>query len=495
MKKIYITSIFITLLIASCNKSDEIPQNPSEKNTTLKNPVNNFTWKAMNSWYNWQTNVPNLSDTKDDNQDSYYQYLNGFSKPQDLFKSLIYREGVVDRFSWFIEDYVEQEKQFQGVYKTFGFRPAKVTLSDTDKTILLVTKVSKNSPASNAGLKRGDIIIGLNGTKFTKSNYSSVVKGYGNDIVEFILSENDATTEKSRVTITRKEVADDAIHLTKVFDNIGGKKVGYLVYNGFRSSYNKALNNAFAEFKSSGIQELILDLRYNGGGSVLSCGYLASLIYGEGQAEQEVFAKTIWNNKHPKSGFTLPFLNGIFTYDANGNYIKNADIPLNRLTGISKLYVITSNNTASASEMIINGLRPYMEVITVGTTTYGKNVGSVTLYDSPSSDYRNKNSANSSHKFAIQPITFQIFNKSGQSDYTTGFKPNIEVNEFQSWNNFLAFGDENEVILKTVLNKIKGVTARPAYTSNENVTNSTVESRRFEKEMYFENDYFNNKIN
>lgn len=490
MKKIYVCiAIISSIVLVSCDKD-------AEKETiteTLNNPINDFTWKAMNSWYKWQADVPNLADTKDDNKNEYHTYLNSFSKPEDLFKSLLYRPGQADRFSWFIEDYIEQEKRFQGVSKSFGFTPKAIKINATDR-ILLVTRVSKNSPASRKGLKRGDIIIGINGVKFAGSGWDSVIKKYYDDNVEFILGQNDGITEKSKVRLTREEIADDAIQLSKIFQNVGGKKVGYLVYNGFRSSYNKALNNTFAEFKSAGINELILDLRYNGGGSVLTCGYLASMIYGEG-TNKEVFAKSIFNSKNPKSGFTLPFLNGIFQYNSKGEYIKGQDIPLNKLTGISKLYVITSQSTASASEMIINGLRPYIEVVTVGTKTYGKNVGSNTLYDSP--DFRSKKGINTKHRNAMQPITFKIYNKNGQSDYTQGFTPTINVNEYKNWSNFLPFGDENEILLKTVLNKIKGISGRPAYISedpNIQLLGNAIKEDRFEKEMYFETNFMVNNL-
>lgn len=488
MRKLILLS-FAFAFFFGCSKDDEVIENPTDK-VTLNNKVNNFVWKAMNSWYNWQEDVPSLADNKDDNINEYYTFLNSYSSPDELFKSLLYQYKKVDKFSWFIEDYVEQEKAFQGTSTSFGFRPVSIQISNTG-VILLVSKVSENSPASEGGLKRGDIIIGLNGQKFNTTNYNSIINSYNDNTVEFMLGEKDGTTEKSRVSLTRREVNDNAIQLSKVFNDVNGKKVGYLVYNGFRSSYDEALNNIFANFKAEGIQELILDFRYNGGGSVLTCGYLASMIYGEGVAEQDVFAKTIYNKKHPKRGFTLPFLNGIFQYDENGNYMEGQDIPINRLNGLSKIYVITSSNTASASEMIINGLRPYIDVVTVGKTTYGKNVGSITLYDSPTSDYTDKNKANTSHKMAMQPITFQIFNKLDQSDYVNGFVANVDVNEYESWNNFLAFGDENEILLKTVLDKIKGVTPKFQRPSNMQIIKDNFEENNFDKEMYFESDFLN----
>ena len=156
--------ISIALAFSSCNKDDDDEgttkeePNPTEETVTLNEPKNDFVWKAMNSWYNWQQQVPNLLDAKNDDQDDYYTYLNGYSTPEDLFESLIYNEGVIDRFSWFIEDYVEQQKSFQGISTTMGFRLQAVKINDAGDVIFYVRFVSDGSAAFNAGIKRGDII-------------------------------------------------------------------------------------------------------------------------------------------------------------------------------------------------------------------------------------------------------------------------------------------------------------------------------------------------
>lgn len=490
MKKIYITNLLAaSLLIIGCNKKDEIVQNPNE--VKLNNPINNFTWKAMNSWYNWHSNVPNLADTKDDNKNDYYNYLNGFSKPETLFKSLIYQDGKVDRFSWFIEDYIEQQKKFQGISTSFGFRFKLVRVDDTNDVIFYIQYVSSGSPADKAGFKRGDIVNAINGKRMTVDNYKSVLNDYYKNTAEFSFVETDGTTLKQKKSITRAVVADNPVYLTKVFNDVGGKKVGYLVYNGFRSSYNDELNTAFAELKNAGIQELILDFRINGGGSVQTCSYLASMIHQE--ANTDNFAELRFNSKHSNENGTYKFQNTQNIYDSKGNKLRTE--PINRIAGLSKIYVLTSGNTASASEMIINGLKPFIEVKTVGTTTYGKNVGSITLYDSPSSLYTSAKSANASHKNAMQPIVFQIFNKSGQSDYTQGFEPTIKVEEFKSWRNILPFGNENETVLKAALNDIRGVSSRPAYdiSNNSEVIEVNLSDNKFDKEMYLESNFFENK--
>ncbi len=485
MRKVLLLSFVLAFL--SCSK-DEVVDNGNGNGdgnaVTLNNKVNDFTWKAMNSWYNWQESVPNLANSKDDNTNSYYEYLNGFATPQELFSSLKHAD---DDFSWFIEDYVAQQQSFQGISKSFGFRPSLVRVNNTDNIIMYIQHVSENSPADNAGFKRGDIIHGINNTIMTIDNYQTVLEDYRKETALFNFSEKDGITAKEDKTITQDVVADNPIHLIKTFDNVAGKKVGYIVYNGFRSSFNDELNAAFGQLKGAGVQELVLDLRINGGGSVLTSAYLASMIH-DGADTNTTFAELRYNSKHTDRNARAPFFSSLNVYNSAGD--NTGTQPINRLSGISRLYVLASSSTASASEMIINGLRPFIEVKVVGTKTTGKNEGSITLYDSPSSDFTDANSASKDHKNAMQPIVFQIYNNLGQSDYNEGFEPNILVEEFRAWDNILPFGDENEVVLKAALDDIRGVSTRSSnITFNNSERIDGLKIKRFENEMYIDNDF------
>ncbi len=483
MKKVLIlATTTLILLFVSCTKSDDTP----DPDVNLENNVNDFVWKGLNSWYNWQTEVSNLDDVKSINKNEYYTFLNGHSKPEDLFESLLHDENV-DRFSWFIKDYVAQQQQFQGISKSFGFRLQAVEIGNVGNVIFYVRFVSKDSPASIAGIKRGDLINGLDGIILNTSNYEETVKKFSNETIKFSFVKKDGITAIDDKTITAVQISDNPIHLTKVFTNINGKKVGYLVYNGFRSSFNDELNTAFASLKSQGVEELVLDLRLNGGGSVATSAYLASMIYNN--AGSSKFADLKFNSKHTEHNGDYSFGNRLNIYNSDGD--KTGQENINRLSTINKLYVLTSSSTASASEMIINGLRPYITVKTIGTTTYGKNVGSITLYDSSASDYTNQTTADKSHKFAMQPIVFQIFNKNGESDYTKGFAPDIEVKEWEYWDDILPFGDENEVVLKAALDDIRGLIPRPSPAKSKNIKslNLSILDHKFDKEMYIENDF------
>lgn len=488
MKKIsYILAAYLMLgfSFSSCDKNDD----PTPPTSGLDKPINDFIWKGMNSWYNWQTEVPDLANTKDDDQDAYNTYLNSTANPEDFFYSLLFQNGTTDRFSWIVDDFVALNNSFQGITKSFGFRIQAVSINSAGDVIFYVRYVAPGSPSDLAGIKRGDIINALDGVIMNEGNYSSVASKLSNETVTFsIVTENGVLIADK--TITATVISEDPVYLKKVFSDINGKKVGYLVYNGFRSSYNDELNAAFAYFKSEEIQELVLDLRLNGGGSVLTSAYLASMI--NASAGTETFAKLIFNEKHTDQSGSYTFQNTSNVYDTNGT--KTGDETINRLTDINQLYVLTSGSTASASEMIINGLKPFMPVKVIGTTTYGKNVGSITLYDSPSSDFTNESSSNSAHLYAMQPIVFQIYNKLDQSDYTQGFVPDIEVKEYQYWNMILPFGDENEVVLKAALDDIRGVSARETkslkFSEIKEFEVSKLE-KRFDKEMYITDEFFN----
>ncbi|WP_339917702.1 S41 family peptidase [Yeosuana marina] len=478
-----IVVFIVSSLLTSCFKDND-------DTTTVTRDINDFVWKGMNSWYNWQTEVPNLSDTKDDNSSEYAAYLNQFSNPEELFNSLRYQYGITDRFSWFIDDYIVQEQQFQGISNSFGLKFQAVQINNNGDIILYIKYVSDNSPASNSNILRGDIINAINGTVLNTSNFNSVVNDLYKETVtlSFVTENNGVLTPTEDKTITAAIVYENPVYIAKVFNNIDGKKVGYLVYNGFRSSYNDELNAAFATFKNENIDELILDLRLNGGGSVATSSYLASMI--DADAGEGIFANLEFNSKHTGENGSYNFSNTLNVYNADN--VKTGEETINRLTTINRLFVLVSDNTASASEMVINGLKPYIPVKLIGTTTYGKNVGSITLYDSPGSDYTDRASANPNHSNAMQPIVFQIFNKNGDSDYTQGFTPDIEVKEYEYWNNILPFGDENEAVLKAALDDIRGYTTKTGTIKKASNNIKSLDLKpfnKFEKEMYLDNDF------
>lgn len=501
LKKFIFVGILVLTMTASIScedTNDFTEENPStgEVELELNDPINNFIWKGLNSWYNWQAESADLLDSKDDVQEDYYNFLNGYTDYRDLMYNLAYKhhsvvgsENAIDRFSWFIEDYEVQEQAFQGIRTRFGFTSKMINLNDgSNKVVILVAMVEPNSPAGEAQMKRGDLISGINGTVLNTSNYSSAYTDLSNETVtlSFVDEQDGKFTQLEDKTMTRALVAANPIHFTKVFNNIGGKKVGYLVYNQFSGSFNDELNQAFADFNAAGVEEFVLDLRFNGGGSVLTSSLLASMIYKP--AGRGNFAELKFNQKHTRENDIYRFENSNYIFSTDGDFQGKED--LNRLNSVNRLYVITSGGTASASEMIINGLKPYMSSVKlIGSTTYGKNVGSITLYDAPANDYASKTRANPTHKYAMQPIVFQIFNKNGESDYIQGFAPDIEINEYNYWNNLLPFGDPNEALLKAALDDISGVVSKQELSKAQKqakLIEISLPEEKFENEMYID---------
>ncbi len=271
---------------------------------------------------------------------------------------------------------------------------------------------------------------------------------YGNSMMDVELAnyENEAFVPNGIIrTITKEVLTENPVYYKNVYTS-GAIKAGYLVYNQFVNTFNQDLDEAFAYFQSEGITDLILDLRYNSGGSVQTASYLASMILGENN--QSVFAELRFNSKHTEDNKFYSFTNSYTPYDAQGNAMGSTTI---HSVNINSLIVITTYQSASASELIINGIKPFVPIVQIGTTTRGKDVGSITLFDSPIQDFLSKNSANTNHKWAMQPIVFKTYNAHGESDYSQGFAPDTFLNELQHIEGFLTLGNPDETLLSAAL--------------------------------------------
>ena len=454
----------LILFLSACDKNDDCGYDDNNfQSVALNSEVNKFIWNGLNYWYYWQEDVTDLADTKNDNIDDFYTYLNSYNTAEDLFDALKYT--AKDDFSWYIEDVAEQLNDFKGISKSFGFGLGKlVEVNGSDNVVIYITYVVPKSPASDTGLKRGDIIYKVDGIVMDKNNYLVINNVFKNENITLgfaTVSEDDTITPTVEKTLSAAVLTTNPVHYSKII-NRGGKKIGYLVYNGFRSTFNGELNDVFGMFKSANIDELILDFRYNGGGSVLTSALLASMINGGADAGNNdvIFAKLQYNAKRNYDNSDIyPFFNEVYIYDkTTGKYER--ETTMNRLNNINKLYVITTDRTASASEMIINGLRPYMDVITIGEKTVGKNEGSITVVDAAKGNnrdpYTDTDNRSSKHTIGMQPIVFQIFNAQNTNDYNDGFIPKIEVEEHKYYKNIRPFGDTNEALLRTALNDILG---------------------------------------
>lgn len=491
MKKIVLTTLSLfTLLFISCDKNADDPKEPTVE---LKSEVNDFVWRAMNHWYFWQSDVTSLNDNKLDDINTYYTYLNTYTDSKGLFESL--KNKSLDDFSWYIPDVEEQLNDFNGISVSYGIDLPRTVVrvnENSDDIVIYVQYVVTGSPADQAEIKRGDLIYKVNGTILNTNNFTELNKIFTETSVTLGVAkfENGELVPKGDDrALTAVEVNENPVHFSKIIEE-DGKKIGYLVYNSFVRTYHSELNDVFSTFKNANINELILDLRYNGGGSVLTSAYLSSMIEGN-QADGSTFASLTFNNKrNEENGDAYPFYDDAALFNKETGQFENSFVTINRLKNLSRLFVITTGQTASASEMIINGLRPFMDVITVGTTTVGKNEGSNTLVDAPKNGdnqiYTNINGRKTSHTVGLQPITFQIFNSLKQNDYGDGFAPTDEIDEIDYTANILPFGDPNEALLRATLDNIKNAVSRPELTKAKwkVYKYDNLEKQKFSEEMY-----------
>lgn len=455
--KYIIKTLLVAFVFASCSKDSD----SNEITTTKPDEINNFVWKAMNSWYYWQPNVADLSDSKIASAINYANFING-KTPDALFYSLLYQRGTTDRFSW-IENSNEvvYASKIAEVEKSGGFNYGIYPKDASGvNMVALINYIVPGSPAALAGLKRGDVITKINGSQLTSSNYDQLDNAQITVTlaasVQFTSSSLVTTDKAATVSITKADIDENpvAYYEKKVY---GGKNIGYLVYNGFKSDYNDELNTAFAKMKSDGINELVLDLRYNGGGSLETAVALAQMI--NGSFTGKPYAYLDFNDKHNnEDGFeNLSDKVRIFNLVDNEPTFQSEE-SINSLT-LTKIYVLTSFQTASASELTVQCLKKYISVATIGEETTGKFVGSNTLYDSPAYNYTSYDNRSTKHKWQLQPITFSYYNKDKDAN-PTNIAPDYEINPYSVFLNLVEFGNEKDPCLKKALELITGQTLR-----------------------------------
>ncbi len=432
-----LVAIFIPFILftISCSKNDDLSI-PAELQ------VNDFVWKGLNQFYLWQPDAPNLRDDRFGNQGDLNTFLKTYNDPTNLFNALRIDPNI-DRFSVIFSDYNTLEGILSGTTKNNGVDYGlKYKTSNSTDIFGWVKYIIPNSDASTKNIQRGKIFYAINGTPLTASNYKSLL---ANDtyIMNFADFDNGNITPNGQsVMLTKTTLSENPVLINTVI-NQGAKRIGYLVYNGFYPNFESQLNTAFANLKAQNATHLILDLRYNSGGSIATASRLASMI--TGQFNGQIFARQQWNPKMQVYWSN----NNASQFDTRFTTTLSDGTGINSLN-LSKVIVLTTKSTASASELVINGLKPYVQVIQIGDVTVGKNVGSITVYDSPNfgSAGRNPN-----HKYAMQPIVLKTVNASGFGDYQTGLVPTtLQVEDL---GNLGILGDVTEPLLQTALNYIQ----------------------------------------
>ncbi len=399
--------------------------------------IQNFIYRGLNYYYLYKADTPELANDAFATQEEREDFLKTFDTPEALFD---YLKSPQDRFSRLFSNYVTIENALGGVSLSNGMAFGLVYYPDNSNRVFgYVRYVLPNTDAAMRGLQRGDLFTTVNGTQLDAGNYSDLLSldTYTIGLATFDGSDFSATGET--VELNKTQYDENPVYLHTSFD-YNGEKVGYLMYNSFTKRYDTQLNNAFAQFKAEGITNLVLDLRYNGGGAVETATDLASMI--TGQFNGQVFYEEFWNEdrqeEHAETGF---FDNTI----SSGAAINSLNLP--------SVYILTTRNTASASELVINGLNPYINTVQVGDTTTGKFQASFILYDAPAPLFR-REEATTSHKYVMLPLVFKTANKVGYTDFFDGLFPDVEVRE--DYFNLGQLGDPNEPLLAAALAQMSG---------------------------------------
>jgi C-terminal processing protease CtpA/Prc len=414
--------LFVCIALQSCEK-DEIKPSPE----TLA--INDFIWETLNDVYLWEDRIPqNINRNQEFDTEAY-------------FEKLLYKP--TDRWSFITDDYEGLVNSFKGIEESFGHSFKLFLLPGSNEVIGVVKYVIPESPADNAGIKRGDIFYKVNGITINSTNYRELLYQNKRYVLTFgTFDQSGQLNPSNDIALTSEIISENPIHIFKTIE-LEGFKIGYLSYNQFIADYNDSLVKVMEKFRSDNISELVLDLRYNPGGSISTAILLSSMIAPTSVSQNNaVFSRLIWNESVNQ-----------YWLDEEGeesdNLISrfvNPEVSL----GLQRIYILVTSNTASASELVINCLDPYMEVVVIGSeNTTGKYVGSITV-QAKDTDWDN---------WAMQPIVLKTANANGVSDYSNGFAPDFMIeDDFDS-----ELGTLSEDMLATALELITGVTiADPA---------------------------------
>jgi len=374
---------------------------PTTCNQTNKN---RFIYQVMHDSYLWANEVPEL-DYSATTYDSSEKMLTALKSSHD-------------KFSFILDAQTAQSFFEEGKNNDFGMG---LTVAPFDATtyVLVVTYVYPNSPAAKLGIKRSDMIQLVDGKAINKENFDEIVNILDNhSSANFTFLKQDNSTSSSLIT-KESYVIETVIH-HEIFTN-SNKKIGYMVFQTFVGNAIQNIDDVFKTFKAENVNELILDLRYNGGGEISIANHLASLIGGTNVAEN-TFNKIKFNERYAQYNETTKF-----------EAVQENALNLNRV------FVITTPATCSSSELVISSLRASannVEVIQIGDTTCGKPYGFA--------------GAGSFCDKALFAINMESQNGDGIGNYVNGFTPTCPAED----NYFKTFGDSSENSLAQALSYI-----------------------------------------
>ena len=329
---------------------------------------------------------------------------NAYATPEAYFNALLVPSK--DRFSFVEPQSVAdafftagQDVGYGGVFKYDANGKLRVGFVDA------------GGPLASQGVARGAEITALQSTPVSSLSTAAVngdlfPTAVGVPLTLTIL--DPGRTVARTVSVSSASVTEDPVPLSQVLPsdpaNPASPKVGYLLFNDQIATSEAKLVAAFASFQDAGVADVVLDLRYNGGGYLYIASELAAMISGNRVPAGSTFEKLSFNDKHPEKtnnpANNFPF----YTATTGGQPLPTLNLP--------RVFVITAPGTCSASESVINGLTPFVQVIRIGGTTCGKPYGFIQT-----------NNCGKAY-FAIQ---FQGVNAVGFGDYANGFAPTCVV--------------------------------------------------------------------
>lgn len=358
-------------VMAGCEKPSPVPEEYrglDEETRAQRKYVNLFAWNAMNTYYLWRDEVSAALEKWGD-----------WDEPIQKVADVRYKDAQghdIDRWTMLTDDFSSFSGGVSGHTRTNGM-DFVLYYADQAKTRIcaVVTYTYAGSPAEKAGLKRGDVILTLDGQEMTPDNYQELVRDrlLGGGTVKAGLRGG------GTVTLTAVDMYEDPVQTACVLENALGRKVGYLHYTSFTLDSCDDLVEAFRGFTQAGIDDLVLDLRYNGGGYIITEEVLASLVAPVREVEaKSILSREIYNATLTKEiGADTTFFRTDFSFrDGGETHVvstqgANPDLP--------RLYVLATGSSASASESLVCCLKPYMDVILLGNRTSGKYCAGVML--------------------------------------------------------------------------------------------------------------------
>ncbi len=418
LNKVIVYIFTLTILITGCKDNSDNSGSENYK-------VNSWVKAEMDYWYYWNSKIPNAA------------FLNYESAPESFFQSLLYHE--IDKWSYITNDYTEliAESAQKSASTPSGAIVRFIKFSNTPNQIFaVVLYIQKGSAAELAGVKRGMIIEKINGKTMNNENYYSTFYNNENPVT-YTYTESISDIRSKTITINKTIFTESPIILDSVY-SIGGKNIGYIHIGSYSyiDNFKQFVSESLNKLSSANISDLIIDLRYNGGGYLNSAQWLSSAVVSQANVNQKnLLVKLDYNSIVSPS---------ISDTEKEKRFV-NTDYNFS----INKLIFITGELTASASELTIIGLKPYTNSITIGDYTAGKCFGSIPIYDENNPSTKN---------YGIQPIVFKYTNSTGFTDFINGLTPDILIKE--DYANLYPLGSMSDPLLSAALNSLTTTTKK-----------------------------------